>query len=122
MVTTVTNYGRSGLFDFVAQRVTSILLAVYALFVIGYLVFTPELTYEAWRGLFDHLWMRVFSLLALVSIAVHAWIGAWGVLTDYVTERMMGKKAFFLRSLALSVHAIVIVAYLVWGVETLWGL
>lgn len=122
MVTTVTSYGRSGLYDFVIQRLTSIILATYALFIVAFLVSTPDLTYEEWRGLFDNLWMRIFSLLALASVAAHAWIGLWGVLTDYVTERMMGKKAFVLRSFALLANAIVTIAYLIWGVDILWGL
>ncbi len=122
MVTAVSSYGRSGLFDFVIQRLTSVVLAIYALFIVAFLVTTPDLTYDIWRNLFDQLWMRIFSLLALISIAAHAWIGLWGVLTDYVTERMMGKKAFPLRSLALCANAVVTIAYLVWGVEILWGL
>lgn len=122
MVNTVSSYGRSGVYDFVIQRLTSIVLALYTLFIVAFLVSSPEVTYEEWRGLFDRLWMRIFSLIALLSIAAHAWIGLWGVLTDYVTERMMGKKAFVLRSLALCANALVTIAYLVWGVQILWGL
>jgi succinate dehydrogenase / fumarate reductase membrane anchor subunit len=33
---------------------------------------------------------RVFTLLACLPLAAHAWIGIWAVLTDYVTERLMG--------------------------------
>ena len=122
MVTAVTSLGRSGLFDWMFQRVSAVVLAAYTIFLVVFIATNPELDYATWRNLFDQLWMRIFSLLALISIAAHAWIGLWGVLTDYVTERMMGKKAFPLCSLALCANAVVTIAYLVWGVEILWGL
>lgn len=121
MVTAVTSLGRTGVFDFVAQRVTAVVLAAYTLFIVVYICSASELTYEAWTGLFSQLWMRIFSLLALISVAVHGWIGFWAVLTDYVTDRMMGSKAVALRAIALAVYALVTLAYLVWGVEILWG-
>ena len=96
-------------------------LAIYALFIVAFLVTTPDLTYDIWRNLFDQQWMRIFSFLALISVAGHGWIGLWAVLTDYLTDRMMGSKALGLRILALSAYALVTLSYLVWGFEILWG-
>lgn len=121
MVTTVTSFGRSGLADWLVQRVTAIILAAYTIFLVGFIVCTPELTFEVWSGLFNCLWMRVFSLLALLSTVAHAWIGLWGVLTDYVTNRLMGGKATWIRAIVLFIYGLVTVAFLVWGVEILWG-
>lgn len=121
MVTAVTSLGRTGVFDFVVQRVSAVVLTVYSLFILGFLLTNPGLTYEAWSGLFSQLWMRIFSLLALISIAVHGWIGFWAVLTDYVTGRLMGGKALTLRAIALAIYALVTLAFLVWGIEILWG-
>lgn len=121
MVTAVTNLGRSGLSDWIIQRFTAVVLAAYTAFIVGYILLTPDLTYQQWSALFSQLWVRAFSLLALMSIAAHGWIGLWGVLTDYVTSRMMGGKALPLRVAALTLYALVTVTYLVWGVEVLWG-
>lgn len=122
MVTAVTSLGRTGVFDWVVQRVTAVVLAAYTVFIVAFILSTAEMTYDTWSGLFDQLWMRIFSLLALLSVAAHGWIGFWSVLTDYVTERLMGRKALTLRALALSLYGLVTIAYLVWGVEILWGL
>lgn len=121
MVTAVTSLGRSGLSDWLIQRFTAVILAAYTIFMVAYLVLNPDLSYEQWRGLFDQLWMRAFSLLVVVSIAAHGWIGLWGVLTDYVTTRMMGAKALALRVIILTSYALVTVLFLVWGVGVLWG-
>ena len=121
MVTQVTSYGRSGLTDYVIQRVSAVVLAAYTIFLVGFILVTPEVTFEVWKQLFSQLWMRVFSLMALVSIAAHAWIGLWAICTDYLTERMMGSKALVLRMIVLAVYAVVTITYLVWGFEILWG-
>jgi succinate dehydrogenase / fumarate reductase membrane anchor subunit len=121
MVTAVTTMGRNGLADFVIQRVSAIVLGAYTVFLVAYLAAHPDLQYTQWQELFGQLWMRIFSLMALISVAAHAWIGLWSVVTDYLTERLLGPKALVLRLLALGIYALVTVCYLVWGVEILWG-
>lgn len=121
MVTAVTNLGRSGLSDWLIQRFSAVVLAAYTIFIVAFIVTTPDLNYQQWSELYSKLWMRTFSLLTLLSIAAHGWIGLWGVLTDYVTNRMMGGKATVIRMLILSLYSLVTITYLVWGVEVLWG-
>ena len=70
MVTNVTNLSRSGLYDWMAQRVSAVLLAVYTIFLLGYLILNPGLTYADWSALFSNNAMRIFSLLTLVALSV----------------------------------------------------
>lgn|SRR5690554_3911105 len=121
MVTSVTNLGRSGVSDWLLQRVSAVIVLAYTFFIVGYILLTPELDYGQWRELFDQLWMRIFSLVTLISIVAHAWIGLWVVLTDYLTERAIGSKALVLRLLAQVVLALVAVTYTLWGIEIIWG-
>lgn len=121
MVTQVTSYGRSGVSDWLIQRLSSLILALYTVFILGFMLSTSDLDYATWAGLFERLWMKVFTFLALISIAAHAWIGLWVVLTDYVTERFMGPKALGLRIVTLLIYGLVTVTYLVWGIQILWG-
>lgn len=121
MVTTATSFGRNGVADWIIQRFTALVLASYTLFWVAFFFITPEINYTVWQELFSQLWMRIFTLLALLSIAAHGWIGLWGVVTDYLTTRMMGSTGLVLRMLVLGIYAIVTIAYLVWGIEILWG-
>jgi succinate dehydrogenase / fumarate reductase membrane anchor subunit len=121
MVTTVTSFGRSGLYDWLMQRVSGVILLAWFLTVGGFLVANPDLSYEQWRGLFDHTAMKVFSLAAVLSLAAHAWIGLWCVVTDYLTERLMGPRGHVLRALAQLVIGSMLFIYVVWGVQILWG-
>lgn len=121
MVTAVTTLGRNGLGGWLIQRVTGIILAAYTIFIVAFILSKPELQYDQWRDLFSQLWVRVFSFVTLLSVAAHAWIGLWSILTDYVSDRLLGPKALVLRLLALAIYAVVTVAYLAWGIEILWG-
>lgn len=121
MVTSVTNFGRSGLYDWLIQRVGGVVMAAYLIFIVAFIALNPELTFEQWSALYSQLWMRVFSFVTLLSFISHAWIGLWAVLTDYLTERLMGSKATVLRILSQVVLGGVSVTYLIWGVEILWG-
>lgn len=121
MVTAVTNLGRSGVHDWLIQRVSAVIMTLYTIFIVAYILVTPELDFSQWQALFGQLWMRVFTLLTLLSIVTHAWTGLWIVVTDYLTERMMGGKATVLRLLAQMLLAVVTVTYTLWGVEIIWG-
>jgi len=121
MVTTVTNLGRSGPADWLLQRVSAVVLLAYTLFIVGVVFFGPDLDYVSWKALFAQTWVRIFTLAALLSIAAHAWVGLWTVLTDYLTERLLGTTGTVLRWLAQIFIAIVLFTYVVWGIQILWG-
>jgi len=120
MVIAVTSLGRSGLYDWLMQRVSAVILLAYFLYV-GWVV-ACGVDYGAWKELFSLTWMRVFSMLALVSLVVHAWVGLWSVFTDYFTERMLGATGNMLRLVAEVVCGIAMFTYVVWGIQILWGL
>lgn len=122
MVTSVTNLSRSGLYDWMAQRVSAVLLAAYTLFLLGWFLANPGLTYEDWVGLFSQSWMRIFSLLTLVALSVHAWVGMWTISTDYLTPMAMGKSATVVRFLFQAACGLAMFVFFVWGVQILWGI
>ena len=115
MVKSVTNLGRTGVYDWLMQRVSAAVLALYTVFLVGYVLAAPDLGYGQWSALFEQTWMRVFSLLALISLGIHAWVGLWTITTDYI-------KAMAPRFLLQAACGLIMFVYLVWGVQILWGL
>lgn len=122
MVTSVTSLGKNGLYDWVIQRATAVILGVYFLCMMGFLISCPELTFEQWHSYMTSTFMRIFSLLALVSMAAHAWVGLWTISTDYLTTRQMGAAGTVIRIAFQAVCALVTVVYVVWGIQILWGI
>ena len=78
MVTQVTSFSRSGLSDWLIQRVTSLILLSYFLCIAGTLV--AGVDYASWHAMHQTTGMRIFTLLAVLSLAAHAWIGLLGCL------------------------------------------
>ena len=104
------------------QRITSILMAVYLFFIVGYLMTKPALTYDQWSELNSLLPMRVFTLLVVAAVAFHAWIGMRCVFTDYITVRLIGPKANGLRNTLQLGLVFMLLCYLLWTIKILWGL
>lgn len=122
MVTNVTSLGRSGLSDWLIARVSAYVMTAYLIFIVGYLMLTPELDYTQWAALNSSLPMRMFSLVTILSIAAHAWIGMWCVLTDYVTVRLIGPKATALRIIFQLGMIAITLLYVIWAIDILWGI
>lgn len=122
MVTNVTSFGRSGLYDWVIQRITAIVLGVYFLGLLAYLLVTPDLSFQQWQALFSTTWVRIASLLALMALCAHAWVGMWTISTDYLTSDMIGSNATILRLLFQASCVLLMFTYLVWGIQILWSI
>jgi len=113
MVTSVTSLGRNGLYDWVAQRLTAVIIACYVIVLLGYLMMTPDLTFAQWQGSMGSLCMKVFNLLALFSIIIHAWVGLWTISTDYI--KPLGIRLIFQAACGVTAFA-----YVVWAIDILW--
>jgi len=121
MVTNATSLSRSGLSDWLIQRASAIVLAAYTLFLLGAFIVHPEMDYDQWQGLFSSTPMRLFSLLALLALCGHAWVGMWTVGTDYLTDRHLGSSGTALRLAYQAICVLFIMVYLFWGIRIFWG-
>ena len=113
MVKVAGTFGRSGVHDYVLLRASALILLAYVLYFIGFVTFA-DITYSAWVGFFSLTLTKVFSLFALIAMLVHAWIGIWQVLTDYIkSTALRAALQFALTSVAF--------IYLLSGFVILWG-
>ena len=119
MVTSVTSFSRTGLSDWLIQRVTSVILLAYFLLIAYQLMGSVD--YTSWMRLFEQTWMKVFTLMATLSLAAHSWIGLWSVFTDYLTERMLGPKGNVIRLVSQLGASLALVGYVIWVVVIIWS-
>jgi len=102
-----------GMRDWLAQRLTAVVMVAYSLVLAVALVRGEPITYAVWRELFAQGWMRVATLVFAVSLVWHAWVGTRDILMDYI-------KPDGLR-LALQVFTVLLLAgYLGWTIQVLW--
>ena len=104
-----------GLRDWLSQRVTAALMALFTLAVIVQVLLPGEMGYDKWAGIFARQWMKLLTFVVIVALLVHVWVGMRDILMDYV-------KAVGMR-LALQVATLVwLVGCAGWAIQVLWRL
>ena len=104
-----------GLRDWLAQRVTAALMALFTLALIVQVLLPGEMGYDKWAGIFSRQWMKVLTFVVIVSLLYHVWVGMRDVWMDYV-------KPVAVR-LVLQVFTIVwLTGCAGWAIQVLWRL
>jgi len=122
MVTNVTSLTRSGLSDFLVQRVSAVVIAIYTLCVLGYFLANPTVTHADLVAYFASTPMLLFSTLMVLATAAHAWIGMWTVGTDYIREHYFGAHATAFRMAYQTGCIALLFVYVVWALQLFWSL
>ncbi len=104
-----------GMRDWLSQRVTAVLMALFTLVLLVQVLMPGPLDYYRWSGIFTSQWMKVLTFTVIVALAWHAWVGVRDIWMDYV-------KPVGLR-LGLQVATIVwLVGCAGWAIQVLWRL
>ena len=103
-----------GVREFLVQRITAVVMAVYALMFVALLAIGTPLTHEDWRALFHPQWMRLATLLFFLSLFWHAWIGMRDIFMDYV-------KPTGVRVACHAAAILLLIAYAAWAIQILWS-
>ena len=114
MVNRIVSGAHYGVRDWLVQRFTAVVMAVYTLFLAGFLAFHQPLQFAQWQALFHHQGMRLFTLLFFASLFLHAWVGVRDILMDYVHPVAIRLTLQVLAILALAVYG-------AWSVQILWS-
>jgi succinate dehydrogenase / fumarate reductase membrane anchor subunit len=112
VVTRVIVGAHYGLKDWLAQRVTAVVMLAYTIVFLFALGLGP-VTYAAWKALFAQGWMRFASFLFVASVLIHAWIGVRNIWMDYVKHTGL--------RLALQIATVLWLAGCAgWAMQILW--
>jgi len=114
MVKPVVTGAHYGLRDWLVQRVTAVVMAIYFLLLAAVLLISPPHDHAAWKTLFSEQWLRIASFLFFVSLCWHAWIGMRNILMDYV--HATGARLMLQILVILS-----LLFYAVWSADILWS-
>lgn len=79
-----TGSAHAGMMEWLWQRVTSIYMAGFVVYVIVYLSLSPLPDQTAWKAWFAIGYVRMAWTIFILSILVHAWIGMRSIYLDYL--------------------------------------
>jgi succinate dehydrogenase / fumarate reductase, membrane anchor subunit len=82
---TVTGAGY-GFKDWLAQRVTAVIMVVFTLVLLCSFLFSgiESLSYDKWASFFSNPILKTLTFLTFTSLCYHAWIGIRDIWMDYV--------------------------------------
>ena len=103
-----------GLRDWLAQRVTAVLMTFFTLLVLAQIIFSKgPISYDKWAGIFASQWMKTLTFSIIIALVFHVWVGMREIWMDYI-------KPVGLR-LLLQVFTIVwLISCAGWVIQVLW--
>ena len=103
-----------GLRDWLAQRVTAALMALFTLLVIAQVVISKgPIGYDHWAGIFSSQWMKVLTFTVILAMLYHIWVGMRDIWMDYI--KPVGTR------LSLQVVTLVwLTGCAGWSIQVLW--
>ncbi|MEJ8849031.1 succinate dehydrogenase, hydrophobic membrane anchor protein [Variovorax rhizosphaerae] len=103
-----------GLRDWLSQRITGGLMALFTLILLCQVLFTSgEIGYDKWAGIFSSQWMKVLTFAVIVSLLYHVWVGMRDIWMDYVQPVSI--------RLLLQIFTLVwLVGCAGWAIQVLW--
>ena len=101
-----------GLKDWLAQRVTALVMIAYTVIFLVALG-RGTVSYASWKALFAQEWMRFATFLFVASVLIHAWVGVRNIWMDYIKHTGL--------RLALQVATVLWLAGCAgWAMQILW--
>lgn len=103
-----------GLKDWLAQRVTAVIMAVYTIILLTVFLLARDFSYQGWAGLFAQLWFKIATLVMVIALFYHAWVGMRDIWMDYIKPV----------SIRLTLHVLTLiwlVGCLGWMIQILWS-
>lgn len=102
-----------GLKDWLAQRITAIVIVVYTMVLLIAFLISGDAGYEGWAGLFARQWFKMLTFVTFLALFYHAWVGMRDIWMDYV-------KPVSIRITLQVLTVLWLVACAGWAVQILW--
>jgi succinate dehydrogenase / fumarate reductase membrane anchor subunit len=103
-----------GLVDWLMQRLTAVVMALYTVGFAACLLWQKPGNYADWKALFSGSFVRLATMFFLAALLYHAWVGMRDIVMDYVKPT----------GLRLALQAVIggaLVFQLIWAASILWG-
>jgi succinate dehydrogenase / fumarate reductase, membrane anchor subunit len=103
-----------GMRDWLAQRVTGIVMAIFTVVLLVSFLTGQNFTYEGWAGLFARQWFKLFTMVTFFGLYYHVWVGVRDIWMDYI-------KSVGTRLILQFASMLWLLACAAWTVQILWS-
>lgn len=102
----------SGLKAWALQRISAIYIGLFVCYLLFVMLFAAPDGFAAWRAWFAHPVMGLATLVLVVMLLMHAWVGIRDVFIDYV-------KPIAVRATLLTLLGLALLVYGLWAAQAL---
>ncbi|MCH8621723.1 succinate dehydrogenase, hydrophobic membrane anchor protein [Undibacterium sp. TS12] len=105
-----------GLRDWMAQRVTAIVMALYTVILLGLFLTGKDFSHAGWIGIFAMQWFKMATFAVVICLLYHAWVGMRDVWMDYVTHNVFVRLVFQVATIVWLIACAGYAAQILWRV------
>jgi len=102
-----------GFRDWLAQRITAIVMALYTVILLVSFLTTNDFGYNGWASLFARQWFKIATFVTLLTMFYHVWVGMRDIWMDYV-------KSVIVRLLLQSATILWLIGCAGYAAQILW--
>lgn len=113
MVTRPVSGAHYGLRDWLAQRLSAVIIVGYATFVLIFMLKQAPVSVPEWQDFMRQNLTRYLTLLFFLALLIHAWVGMRDIFMDYV------RGTGFRLTLEV-ITLLVLLIYGFWALQILW--
>lgn len=103
-----------GLRDWLVQRITAVIMLVYTAVILSVIAGLPRIDYWQWRVLWQTPVVRYATVLVVICLLLHCWVGVRDIFMDYIKDPALRLTLYVLTIGALMWYGI-------WAIQILWG-
>jgi succinate dehydrogenase / fumarate reductase, membrane anchor subunit len=103
-----------GVRDWLAQRVTAIVMALYTVILLVSFLSGSNFSYEGWAGLFAHQWFKIITFVVFLSLFYHVWVGMRDIWMDYATKSVAVRLVLQVATIAWLIGCAGWAAQIIW--------
>jgi len=104
-----------GLRDWLAQRATAAVMALFTFVLLAQVLLPGEMSYDKWAGIFSHQWMKLLTFVTVLALIWHVWVGVRDIWMDYV-------KPVAVRLVLHVITLVWLTGCAGWALQVLWRL
>jgi len=104
-----------GIKDWIIQRATAVIMALYSALLLLLLLIGSPHDFASWRAVFANIFMQCATFAFMLALCWHAWIGVRDIWMDYI-------KSTWLRVSLHVTTASLLITYAGWSAKIVWGL
>jgi len=105
-----------GLRDWIAQRATAVVMALYTIILLVSFLTGTNFSYEGWAGLFARSWFKAATFVVILALIYHTWIGMRSIWMDYVTKSVVARLTLQVATILWLVGCAAYAAQIIWRV------